>query len=200
MNTFLIHMATNLKELRELMNWKQEELAEAIEISRPSLIALERDPSRLNKTTALAIFNEVDAALADRRNKLKSVKFKLWGQSPKQQAAILSALAAIGLTGRFLGTADGIFSTGAVLSGVGAFAAGFLGMKGILKLVSHLTTPKSKQGVPEEGIPNDVSPEELQEFSEKAFTLLETKVLACLGLEKMDLTEFRRKIKESEVS
>ena len=114
--------------------------------------------------------------------------------------ALLGALAAIGLTGRFLGTAVGIFSTGAVLSGVGAFAAGFLGMKWILKLVSHLTTPKSKQGVPEEGIPNDVSPEELQEFSEKAFTLLETKVLACLGLEKMDLTEFRRKIKESEVS
>ena len=192
MNPFLFHMATQLRDLRELMNWKQEDLASAIGCSRPTVIAIERDPSRLEKTAALAIFSVVAAELGERRDKLKSLSFNQWGQVDKMEG-LIAALATLGLTGRFFGKSAAKIATTMVLPGVGVFAAGYFGMKGALNLISYLTKPKSDQSAPAE-----ISPEELKDFSEKSFSLLESKVKLCLGLDKMDLREFRRKLEAGE--
>ena len=194
MNPFLFNMATQLRELRELMNWKQEDLASAIGISRPSVIAIERDPSRLDKTVALAIFSVVAAELGERRDKLKALSFNQWGQIDKTEG-LIAALATLGLTGRFFGKSAAKIASGMVLPGVGAFAAGYFGIKGAISLVSFLTKPKSKHSAPAE-----ITPAELKDFSEKSFMLLEAKVKACLGIDKLDIREFRRKMEADEIS
>lgn len=184
MNTFLYNMATHLRELRELMNWKQEDLAKHVGISRPSLIAIEKDPARLDKTVALAIFSVVASEIAERREKLESLSFLDWSQ-PDQQASLIGTLGAIGLTGRFLGLSAALFCTNAIIPGLGL--TGLLGAK----LASYLSKPKTN-------VSPEISPEQLRAISQNSFNLLEEKVKICLCVETWDIREFRRKMESAE--
>ena len=185
MNTFLYKMAINLRELRDLMNWKQEDLAKHIGISRPSLIAIELERyNKLDKTVALAIFSVVASEIAERREKLESLSFHEWSQ-PDRQASLIGALGSLGLTGRFFGVSAALFCNNAITPGLGI--TGLLGAK----LASFLSKPKTNT-YPE------ISPEQFRAISQYSFNLLEEKVKACLGVETWDIREFRRKMEDAE--
>ena len=189
MNTFLFHMATHLRELRELMNWKQDDLAKNIGVSRPSLIAIENDGLHLEKTVALAIFSVVASEIAERRERLESLSFREWSH-PDQQSELIMALGSLGLTGRFFGVSAAAFSTSALITGAGAGLIAATGLLGA-KLASYLSKPKVKDS-------SEISPDQLKDISQKSFLLLESKVKACLGVETWDLREFRRKMEDAE--
>ena len=184
MNTFLYKMAIHLRELRELMNWKQEDLAKHIGISRPSLIAIEKDGDKLDKTVALAIFSVVASEIAERREKLESLSFLDWTQ-PARQASLIAELGGLGLTGRFFGVSAAVSCVSAISPGLGITS--FLGAK----LASFLSKPKTNT-YPE------ISPEQFRVISQNSFNLLEEKVKTCLGIETWDVREFRRKMEDAE--
>ena len=158
MNTFLYKMAIHLRELRELMNWKQEDLAKHVGISRPSLIAIEKEGEKLDRTVALAIFSVVASEIAERREKLESLSFLDWTQ-PARHASLIGALGTIDQTGRFFGVSAALFCNNAITS--------WLGITGLLgaKLASFLSKPKTNAY-------HEISPEQFRAISQNSFNLL----------------------------
>ena len=59
MNYYLRNMACNLPEIRNLLGWTQQHLADALQITRAVVNGFENDPSRFSQVYALAIYTLV---------------------------------------------------------------------------------------------------------------------------------------------
>ena len=76
MNQYLVILGTNIPEIRNVMNLTQEELANMMGVSRPTIVKLEQDPSKLSKALAYALFGSVTFEIK-KKNKTDS-KYRLF--------------------------------------------------------------------------------------------------------------------------
>ncbi|MER2107246.1 MAG: helix-turn-helix transcriptional regulator [Solibacillus sp.] len=73
MNNYLLLLGSNIEEIRQILNLTQEELSAKLGISRPTLVKLEKDPSKLTKTVAFAIFVAVSYEMKSRIREIKTM-------------------------------------------------------------------------------------------------------------------------------
>lgn len=97
MNSMLTRMATNLPKTRQELGWTQADLAKRTGISRPVVVAVEKDPSKMTKTYALAIFMVVYMELTRRTDKLNALALSLT-ENPRNLPSVLKEMSEYGLT------------------------------------------------------------------------------------------------------
>jgi transcriptional regulator with XRE-family HTH domain len=71
MNGYLLFLGSNISEIRQILSLTQEELAKMMGVSRPTIVKLEQDPSKMTKALAFALFG---ATAIEMKKRLKSVK------------------------------------------------------------------------------------------------------------------------------
>ncbi|MHC0037738.1 helix-turn-helix domain-containing protein [Pseudoneobacillus sp. C159] len=74
MNSYLLMLGSSIPEIRLILGLSQDELANMIGISRPTVIKIEQDPSKLTKTFAFALFVVVANELKKRTRKLEEIR------------------------------------------------------------------------------------------------------------------------------
>jgi O-acetyl-ADP-ribose deacetylase len=75
---FLANLASKLPVLRGVLGWTQAELAKRIGISRANIVAIEQNPHKMSKTTALALYTAVFGELMQKREQYAALNFELW--------------------------------------------------------------------------------------------------------------------------
>ena len=93
MNPFLYNLGVNLKQIRELLGLTQVILAEKSGISKPTIVAIEGEPSRLSRAQALALLFVITSELDKRESAAKTIDYS-------NIASAAAALAAAGFTAK----------------------------------------------------------------------------------------------------
>jgi len=70
MNNYLLRLGWKLVEIRGVLNWTQDELAKRIGVSRPVIVKIEKDASRMSKNIVLAMFVAIKGELQIRKRKI----------------------------------------------------------------------------------------------------------------------------------
>lgn len=83
LNNYLIKLGSNVSELRQILNLTQEELANMMGISRPTLVKIEQDPSKLTKTLAFALFCSIAIETKRRVKEMSGVSAEDYGKIEK---------------------------------------------------------------------------------------------------------------------
>lgn len=93
MNPFLYNFGVHLKQIRELLGLTQVILAEKSGISKPTIVAIEGEPSRLSRAQALALLFVITSELDKRESAAKTIDYS-------NIASAAAALAAAGFTAK----------------------------------------------------------------------------------------------------
>ena len=200
MNLFLLPIAGHLADLRSLLGWTQDDLAKKIGVSRSYIVSMEKDPSRFDQLTAMALFTAVKVEIDMRRKKLAMLKVPNLEDStlmPKY----LNELSALGLTASFistvltsfLGEAVNIVSKTKFVKKHGNTIATTAGVLALTSLIALYSSSKSN---PAKAV---ASPKEVHDLSIRSFEILEAKIREYLGVQVLSDAEFVRKIEEGKV-
>lgn len=73
MNGYLLLLGSNISEMRNILNITQEELANMMGVSRPTIIKIEQDPSKLTKALAFSLFCAVGISIKTRQKEIKAI-------------------------------------------------------------------------------------------------------------------------------
>ena len=200
MNLFLLPIAGHLADLRSLLGWTQDDLAKKIGVSRSYIVSMEKDPSRFDQLTAMALFTAVKVEIDMRRKKLAVLKVPNLKDSillPKY----LNDLSALGLTASFISTVLTSFLSEAVdMVSKTKFAKKhgntIATTAGVLALTSLIALYSSSKSNPLKTV---VSPKDVHDLSLRSFEILEAKVREYLGVKVLSDEEFVRKIEEGKV-
>ena len=193
MNLLQLHIGSRLAELRELLGWTQDNLAGKIGLSRTMVLTMEKDPARLDRMAAISLFTIVSNEMANRRNKLEKLT-----KEPKLfetiiNTALQSFLTDLGLTPRFLSLAAASYSFSKKPNSTYKISATAIAVVLPLLFSALVKTRVSPEKTA-------VDHEDVKEFSKYSFSLLETKILDCLGIPSFDLANFLKKLDASNIS
>ena len=73
MNGYLFYIGSNMAEVRRVMNLTQEELSGLMGVSRPTVIKLEQDPSKMTKALGFALFGAVVIEMQARKRRVEKI-------------------------------------------------------------------------------------------------------------------------------
>lgn len=76
MNIYLIELGSSITQIRSILELTQEEFAEKIGISRPTLLKIEKDSNKLTKVIALSMFTALSAEFESHKRNIASVNPK----------------------------------------------------------------------------------------------------------------------------
>lgn len=119
MNHYLLKLGSNLSDLRNTLSYTQEEFANLLGVSRPTIIKIEQDPTKMTKNFALALFTGVQAIIEENTYNLKSI-------DPTHYSTADSAIKLIAK----VGSSAPILSTGTLLTAIATIPVA--GISGIL--------------------------------------------------------------------
>jgi DNA-binding XRE family transcriptional regulator len=119
MNTYLIHLGCQLVEIRRILNWTQDDLAKRVGVSRPVVVNIEKDPGKMTKNVALALFVAIKGEIQIRKSKLSAINFELSPTEIKKQ------IGEIGITNKIAGTIAPLLG-GLLIGGAAGLVTGFL--------------------------------------------------------------------------
>lgn len=119
MNHYLLKLGSNFSDLRNTLSYTQEEFAKLLGVSRPTIIKIEQDPTKMTKNTALALFTGIQAIIEENIYSLKSI-------DPTNYQTADSAIKLIAK----VGSSAAILSTGTLLTSIATIPVA--GMSGIL--------------------------------------------------------------------
>ena len=74
MNNYIFSIATNVTEVRKIFDITQDYLAEMMGVSRPTVVKIEKDPSKMTKALAFAYFCGVTIEINKRIDNVKNIK------------------------------------------------------------------------------------------------------------------------------
>lgn len=119
MNRYLLKLGSNLSDIRNTLSYTQEEFANLLGVSRPTIIKIEQDPTKMTKSVALALFTGVQGVLEENEYNLKSI-------DPTKYQTADSAVRLIAK----VGSSAAILSTGTLLTAIATLP--IAGLSGIL--------------------------------------------------------------------
>lgn len=73
MNRYLYYLGTNTSKIRQVLNLTQEDLAKLMGVSRPTIVKLEKEPDKMTRTLALALFGIVAIEIKKRLRNIKEI-------------------------------------------------------------------------------------------------------------------------------
>lgn len=172
MNHFLLLFGAQLPEIRRLLNWTQDDVANKTGISRATIVGFEKDPTKLHKYFALAIFSLILYELTTRRQTLKSINFS----SPNLRNELDK-----------LGFAPKLVSA--------IFPSVIIGAAAIIDRSAFSFIPRFFGKTPDT---SNVDVEKLKQYVESSMQYVESKLIESLGLTKLDITCFIKLMEDSE--
>lgn len=189
MNNYLLLLGSNVAEIRQILNLTQEDLAHKMGVSRPTIVKLEQDPSRLTKTLAFAFFVAVSYEMKTRIKNVKNLDPKDY-KNPEKLKIFIDEIKVTSLLPIGTLVTAATLSLGGLIPGIGAIIAG-AGAAGILKSM--------KKKLPEA---------ELKWDEEKAKKIIEEvqnkliedqkRVVSCFQLNALEIEQFVERIQEGE--
>lgn len=75
-NGYLLHLGIKIAEIRLTLNLTQEELAKMMGVSRPTIVKLEQDHTKMTKALAFALFGAAAIEMKKRLKKLTTINPK----------------------------------------------------------------------------------------------------------------------------
>lgn len=189
MNNYLLLLGSNVAEVRQILNITQEDLAHKMGVSRPTIVKLEQDPSRLTKTLAFAFFVAVSYELKTRIKNVRNLDPKEY-KNPEKMKSFIDAIKGTSLLPIGTLATAATLGLGGLVPGIGAIIAG-------VSAASALKSLKKK------------SPEvELKWDEEKAKKIIEEvqnkliedqkRVVSCFQLNALEIEQFVERIEEGE--
>jgi len=112
--------ASQTAEIRRLFNWTQDDLAKKLGVSRPTIVNMEKDPSKVTQPLVLALLLICLIELEERIKGLEEIDFDLWN-TKDSRGTLLKQLDPWGLSNK---TISSFISSLTTLSG--AFSSGSL--------------------------------------------------------------------------
>ena len=189
MNNYLLLLGNNFAEVRQLLNLTQEDLANKMGVSRPTIVKIEKDPSRLTNTLAFAFFIAVSYDLKSRIKKVKKIESSDY-KSPDKIKNFIEELKKSSLLP--IGTLVTVItiSIGGVIPvlSAAAIAAGVAGIKYGIK--SRKKNPQDEQQIKWD----EEKAEKILEEVQKKLLEEQKKVLSCFQLNELEIEQFVNKI------
>ena len=91
MNNYLLSLGSSFTDIRQILNLTQEDLANLIGVSRPTIVKIEQDPSRLTRTVAYAFFISVSYELQKRKIEVEKIDPEKY-KTPEAMDAFVNAI------------------------------------------------------------------------------------------------------------
>ncbi|MBU9713202.1 helix-turn-helix transcriptional regulator [Evansella tamaricis] len=195
-NDYLYLVGLNLEQIRELLNLTQEELATKMGVSRPTIVKIEQDPSRLNKQLAFAFFVAVTYEIRVRIRKVEELDPRAYS-TPETIGKFTNAISGASLMP--INNLSKIAPTtlGKVGAGIGFAIAAAAGQK----FAERLMKKKASEDDPRLEISWD------EEKAEKMIKVVKNRIfkahdsiLDCLHLTSFDIIRFVEKVEEGETA
>lgn len=82
----------HIGDIRKLLNWTQDELSQKIGVSRPTIVNIEKDPTKMSKIIALALFTITFAELSIKATELETIDFSKWKVKESREELITSLI------------------------------------------------------------------------------------------------------------
>lgn len=195
MNYYLMMLGSNFTEIRQLLNLTQEDLANKIGVSRPTIVKIEQDPSRLTKTLAFAFFIAISYEINKRIKEVKKINPSTY-KNPETLNTFIKVISGSSLLSVGAIAATASRGLGAVLPGIGAVIATAAGIKWGLKALKSDNKNDLEQNIKWD---EEKAKKVLEEILNK---LLEdqTRLLSYLELNSLDITQFVEKIISNEIT
>ena len=194
MNNYLVMIGSNFTEIRQLLNLTQEDLANKMGISRPTIVKIEQDPSRLTKTIAYAFFVAISYEMKKRLKDLQEIDPSAF-ISPDTLNNFINEISKSSLltVGTIATTAT--LGLSAVLPGIGVAIATAAGIKWGLKALKGSSTSAQKVNIKWD---EEKARKVLEEVQKK---LMEdqSRLLSYLHLDLLDVSQFVEKINENAI-
>ncbi|MFC4559999.1 helix-turn-helix domain-containing protein [Virgibacillus kekensis] len=195
MNNYLIMLGSNFADIRQLLNLTQEDLAKKMGVSRPTIVKIEQDPSRLTKTLAFAFFISISYEIKKRIKEVKEINPSAY-KSPDSLNAYIKVISGSSLLSAGTIAATASRSLGAALPGIGVAIATAAGIKWGLKALKSNAKNEVEQKIKWD---EEKAKKVLEEVQKK---LLEdkTRLLSYLELSSLDISQFVEKINNNEIT
>ncbi|MFJ7513245.1 helix-turn-helix domain-containing protein [Peribacillus simplex] len=195
MNNYLIMLGSNFTDIRQLLNLTQEDLAKKMGVSRPTIVKIEQDPSRLTKTLAYAFFVSISYEIKKRIKEVKEINPSAY-KSPDSLNTYIKVISGTSLLSAGTIAATASRSLGAVLPGIGVAIATAAGIKWGLKALKGNVKKEVEQKIKWD---EEKAKKVLEEVQKK---LLEdkTRLLSYLELSSLDISQFVEKIINNEIT
>ncbi|OHX51663.1 helix-turn-helix domain-containing protein [Planococcus faecalis] len=135
MNSYLLKLGSNMSDIRNSLSFTQEEFANLLGVSRPTIIKIEQDPTKMTKNIAMALFTGTEAIVEENKYKLSDIDPNNYAnaESAVKLIAKIGSSAAILSTGTLIASfaAIPIMGLSSILLGASSFAAlsGFINKK-----------------------------------------------------------------------
>ncbi|MBP1971342.1 DNA-binding XRE family transcriptional regulator [Virgibacillus natechei] len=187
MNNYLLILGTSISDIRKILNFTQEDLAYKVGVSRPTIVKLEQDPSRLTKTLALAFFTTVSYEINIRIEDVKKLDPKEYNNLDKLKKFINEIKKTTSLPIGTVATAATL-SLGGLIPGIGAVITS-IGTTGVI--------PEKKKSTEEIKWDEEKVRKIIEEVQKK---LIEdkNKIVNCFQLSALQIDQFVEKIEEGE--
>ena len=195
MNNYLIMLGSNFPDIRQLLNLTQEDLANKMGVSRPTIVKIEQDPSRLTKTLAFAFFVSISYEIKKRIKEVKEINPSAY-KSPDSLNTYIKVISGTSLLSAGTIAATATRNLGAVLPGIGVAIATAAGIKWGLKALKGNVKNEVEQKIKWD---EEKAKKVLEEVQKK---LLEdkTRLLSYLELSSLDISQFVEKINNNEIT
>lgn len=190
MNNYLLMLGNNFSEVRQILNLTQEDLANKMGVSRPTIVKLEQDPSRLTKTLAFAFFLAISHEMQKRTNSINEL-------NPKDYKNLESV-------GNFVDEVKkaSMLSAGSIVT-IGALAGGLNSLvPGIGKIIATVGTiglvKSLKNKVTDEFTWDEEKAKKIIDGIKKKLLEDQNKILNCFQLTSFDTFQFVSRVEEGE--
>ena len=175
-NPFLCNFATHLSEIRDRLGITQKVLAEKSGISKPTIVAIEGEPTRLSRTHALALFFVITTELDQKAATAKSIDYS-------NVAKAAATLAAAGFTAKIFNVTLGSM-VGALIAPAAARIA-----------IPYLFRGKSSKKPDQTEHMDSVT---LKNLATESVGVIRKEILQILGIKSLSLQDFMAEIEKNE--
>lgn len=212
MNRYLLKLGSNLSDIRNTLSYTQEEFANLLGVSRPTIIKIEQDPTKMTKSVALALFTGVQGVLKENEYNLKSIdptKYQT-ADSAIRLIAKVGSSAAILSTGTLLTSIATLPIAG--LSGILLGATSFTALRGVInKKRKKAKEVKEDEGILMESVQKSIDFDKLKDFwnvqtadkilgaAKESIQKKEKECMVLFELEEWNSRIFLKKINEGEI-
>ncbi|MFW6029724.1 MAG: helix-turn-helix transcriptional regulator [Halanaerobiales bacterium] len=125
MEDYLFKLGSHFKEIRNLLDWTQEDIASKIGVSRNTIVNIEQNPFNMKKTIAYSLYMIVYKEINERKKELDNIDFSNWDKNNRED--IIKKFTKVGLTGAALSSSILFPVTGAILGSI-AVTSSFLNL------------------------------------------------------------------------
>lgn len=176
MNRFLYKFALQLPQIRDRLGMTQAALAEKSGISKPTIVAIEGDPSRLSRTHALALLFVIASDLAQRESTVKSIDYS-------DVAKAAAALAAAGFTAKTFHLA------------LGAIAGALVMPTAVLAAIPLLFRGKSSK---KPDATENIDSSTLKKLANESIDVIRKEIQLMLGVKSLTIPDLMAEIEKNE--